>query len=144
MAGGRSAIAEGSSSDLLHDDVVGVLSEGVEIAKVRGEHRSARFDQGNDTTSAHVTGGASRKPPREGGGARALSRSGWPHLGHQIRNVAVGFGEQFQPAQLRTHSLLQQLRGRETPGLYQLVQVVGKINLHAGHTLKYTLFDEVA
>jgi len=51
-----------------------------------------------------------RKPPRDGGGARALSCGGWPYLGDQIRNVAVRCGEQFLPAQLRTHNLLKQLR----------------------------------
>ena len=35
-------------SDLLYDDVVCVLSEGAEIARVRGEHRSAWFGQGDD------------------------------------------------------------------------------------------------
>lgn len=38
----------GSPSNLLHPDVVCVLSEGLKIAEVRGEHDSARFRQGDD------------------------------------------------------------------------------------------------
>ena len=78
------------------------------------------------------------KTPRDSSGARALSCGGCPDLGDEIRNVAVGFGEQVQPAQLRTHSLLKQLRGRKTTGLDLFVQTVGEINLHTGHTPKYT------
>src|SRR5215218_7123256 len=37
----------GASSDLLHYDVVCVLRESTESAKVRGEHRSARLGQGD-------------------------------------------------------------------------------------------------
>jgi hypothetical protein len=80
----------------------------------------------------------SRKPPRGGGSARALSCGRWPHLGDQIRNVAVSLCKQLLPAQLRTHRLLEQLRGWQTAGLHLLVQVVREVNLHAGHTSKYT------
>ena len=80
----------------------------------------------------------SRNPPRDSGGARTLSWGGWPHLGDQIRDVAVGFGEELQPSQLRTHSLLKQLRGRKASGLHQFVQIVREVDLHACHTPKYT------
>src|SRR4051812_13207691 len=80
----------------------------------------------------------SRNPPRDSGGACALSWGGGPHLGDQIRSVAVGFSEQFQPSQLRANSLLKQLRGRKTSGFHQFVQIVGKVDLHACHTPKST------
>src|SRR4051812_7544726 len=48
VPGTYSGGCEQSQSDLLHDDVVCVLSESAEIAKVRGEHRSAWLGQGDD------------------------------------------------------------------------------------------------
>ena len=45
---------------------------------------------------------------------------------------------QFESPYLSTNSLLQQLGGWQTTLLHELVEVVGKVDLHARHTPKYT------
>ena len=44
------------------------------------------------------------------------------------------FEQQFAATHLRTHGILQELRGRKATLLHQLVEIVWKVDLHARHT----------
>ncbi len=69
---------------------------------------------------------------------RPLAGPGFTNLGKQSRREPVRLCKQVEPAHFRANGSLQDFRGRKTTFLHEAVEVVGQIDLHAGHTPTHT------
>src|SRR5262249_19813919 len=81
--------------------------------------------------------GALPAPARDRLGARHLLRRRRADLGDQFIEVGVGVREQVLAAHLRTHRLLQELRGRQAAGLDLVIEIVWQVDLQPRHTPNY-------
>lgn len=81
---------------------------------------------------------------RDVGRTCALSSRRRTHLSLEVRGVGLARAQQLPAAHLGTDSILQEFRSRQTTVLYQLIEIIGEVDLHARHTPKYTPIVSVA